>query len=234
METSIASTDGRVAEPRAVIDVVGAHHHPHELLDDVGVLVGGLGRGERAEAAAVAGQAVRRCRRGPRPSTTSCQAAVALDHRRGDPVARVDEAGAEAALHAEHALARGLAGTSSAMTRAGRPRGRAEVDAAAHAAVGARRLAVARVGVRWFLRAERAGRARRDALAARGADRRGHEAVAGHADPAWRGHDRAARWRRSAGRRRRRPCSGRTGCTPRGRARRTTWSRRPGRDAAAA
>lgn len=42
-----AGGGGGVAEPGAVVDVVGADDHPHELLDEVVVLVGGAGRGDR-------------------------------------------------------------------------------------------------------------------------------------------------------------------------------------------
>ena len=96
---------GRVAEPRAVVHVVGAHDHARELLDDVAVLVGGLGRGEGAEAAVVPRQAVggRVERLVPRHLAPL---AVAPDHGRGDAVARVDEARAEAPLDAQGPEAR--------------------------------------------------------------------------------------------------------------------------------
>ena len=103
--------------------------------------------------------------------------------RRGDAVARVDEAGAEAPLDAEGAEAR------TVPWRVVRHHGEPAVvpdlerDAAAHAAVRARGLNRARDRGRRFFRSERARRTRGDALAARGADGGRHQAVARHAHP---------------------------------------------------
>src|SRR5215510_10796154 len=75
-----------VTEARAVIDVVRAHHDAHELLDDVAVLVGRLGAGQRTEPAMmpcepVGGEVERLVPRGLAP------AAVDLHERRRDAIA---------------------------------------------------------------------------------------------------------------------------------------------------
>ena len=49
----------RMAQSRAVVDVVAVHDRAHELLDHVRVFVGALGRGERAERAAMFDEFVR-------------------------------------------------------------------------------------------------------------------------------------------------------------------------------
>ena len=114
---------GRVAEPRAVVDVVGAHDHAGQLLDDVAVLVGRLRGGEGAEMAAVAREARRGGVEGLVPGRL-LPPPVSLHHRGDDAVARVHEAGAEAALHAERARrSTGWPALSSAMT-ASRPSAR--------------------------------------------------------------------------------------------------------------
>src|SRR6185369_9329971 len=96
---------GRVTEPGAVVHVVGAHDVARQLLDDVAVLVGRLGGGERAEAPDIAREAVGGGVQGLVPADF-VPAVTTFDHGRDDTVARVDEAGAEAALHAEHPAAR--------------------------------------------------------------------------------------------------------------------------------
>src|SRR6185503_15713667 len=98
-----------MAEPRAVVDVVGVHHDTAELLDDVAVLVGGLRARECAEAPAVAREPLRGRVEGLVPRDR-VPPALALDHRPDDAVTRVDEAGGEAALDAEHPLARLIGG----------------------------------------------------------------------------------------------------------------------------
>src|SRR5207249_659501 len=120
-------------------------------------------------------------------------APVATDQRRRDPVARVDEAGPEASLDAEHAEARAVRRhvvghhreffrEKGAPPPSRLPREHANRDAAANATVRARRLDGARdLGWRFF-RPQRAGRARRHALAARGAHGRSYGAVAEDAD----------------------------------------------------
>ena len=205
-----------------MVDVVGVHHHAAELLDDVAVLVGGLRAGERAEAPAVAreplGGRVERLVPRDRVPLRPSRLTIGAD----DAVARVDEAGAEAALDAEHAL-----GSTRwrGRRRPSRPAGwssrTSSVDAAADAAVRAGGLDPPHDRRRRLLGPERAGRARGHALAARGAHRRRHERRRRTRRPSWRGRARASRWRRSAARRRRPWCSARRGCTPRGRARRS-------------
>src|SRR5882724_1702212 len=195
-----------MAEPRAVVDVVGAHDHAAELLHEVAVFVGGLGAGEGAEATAVRGETV--------GGGVEClvpgrlvPAAIALDHGLRDPVVRMDEAGGEAALHAEHAEARAIRGRvvghqrqpptfltegetplglptflTEGETPLGLPLAHPQHDAAAHAAVGAGGRDGAGDLARRVLGPQRARRARGDALAARRAHRRGHGPVAEDAD----------------------------------------------------
>ena len=162
--------DGRgVAEPRAVVDVVGAHHHSRELLDDVAVLVGGLGRGEGPEAPVIAGQAIGGGLEGLVPADLAPRA-VTLDHGHGDAVAGVDEARAEAALHAQRAEARVVLG--HVVGHHGQPAVFAHLEPypAPDAAIGARGLDLARDGHGDFLGAKRSCGAGRHALAARRAD----------------------------------------------------------------
>src|SRR5213594_3597999 len=128
-----------MAEPRAMIHIVGLHHDAAELLDDVTVLVGGFGAGEGAEASVALREPLGRSVQRLVPADLD-PVPVTADHRAGDPIARVDEARAEAPLDAARGLGRRL------------------------------------------FRPQRARRARRHALAARGADRRGHRAVAEDAD----------------------------------------------------
>ena len=184
----------RVAEPRAVIHVVRLHDDATELLDHVAILVGGLGAREGAEPAAMLRQPLgggvqRLVPAHPNP------AALPPDHRVGDPVAGVDEARPEPSLDAEGAEARrvrrdvvrherepvvGL--EQGARPPARLPRDDIDHEAAADAAVGAGRLHAAGDRRRRLLRRERPRRARRHALAARGADRRGQQVVAEDAD----------------------------------------------------
>src|SRR5882724_9497110 len=166
-----------MAEPRAVVDVVGAHDHAREFLDHVAVFVRRLGRGESAEAATVAREAVgggvqRLVPRDRKPL------AVTLDQRRGDAIARVDEAGAEAALDAEGAQAREIPRHVVRHHREPAVPPDLERDAAADAAVRAGRLDFARDGSRGLLRPQCARGAGGDALAAGGAYGGRHEAVA--------------------------------------------------------
>ena len=172
---------GRVAEARAVVDVVGGHDHAAELLHEVAVFVGGLGAGERAEAAAVLREAVGGGVERLVPARL-VPAAVALDHRSGDPVARVDETGGEASLHAEHAEARGVPGRIVGHQREAAVVAHLQLDPAAHAAVGAGGRDRPGDLARRFLGPQRARRARGHALAARRAHRRGHRPVAEDAD----------------------------------------------------
>ena len=157
-----------VAEPRAVVDVVRGHQRARELLDQVVVLVRGLGAGERPEAAAVlhelVGDEVQRLvpARGLEP-------APAPHERRGQAVGMVDERHAEAPLHAEQARRGAVRGVVVDVGDAARLVG-GELDAAAHAAVGADRRDGA--GGRGLpLGTDRAGGAGRHALSARRADR---------------------------------------------------------------
>ena len=156
----------RVAQPRAVIDVVGAHQQPHEFLDQVVVFVGGFGAGEGAERASALDEPLRdevqrfvpRGRRQP---------PAAPDQGRGEPVGVVHERGPEAPLHAQHPLRRSVrrvvVHAHEAVVGVG-----ADIDAAAHAAVGADGGDRPHGGSGPFLR-ERAGGADGDALPARGA-----------------------------------------------------------------
>src|SRR5207249_9390890 len=110
-----------------------------ELLDHVAVLVGRLGGGERAEPAALAGEpGGGRLERLLPPDLVP--PAPVPEQRARDPVAGVDEAGAAAALDAEHPLARG--GPGDVVGHEGQaavgPHG--EREAAPDAAVRARRL----------------------------------------------------------------------------------------------
>ena len=165
-----------------MIHVVRAHDGAAELLDHVAVLVGRLGGGERAEPATLAGEpGGGRLERLLPPDLVP--AALAPDERARDPVAGVDEAGAEAALDAEHPLAREVRGDVVGHEGQAAVGPNGELEAAPDAAVRARRLDRRRHRDRCLLRPERAGRAGRDALAAGGADRRGHRPVADDADP---------------------------------------------------
>ena len=180
---------GRVAEPRAVVDVVRAHHGAREFLQQVVVLVGRLGRGERAERAAVLrealGDEVQRLvpRRGFEP-------ARAPDQRRRQPVRVVHERRPEAPLDAEQPARRAVAGV--VVDAGDAPLGiRRDQDPAADAAVGADRRDRPLAG-RFPLRGERERRAGGDAGAAGGAGRfaqrlvgEGRDArrVAGAGDP---------------------------------------------------
>ena len=115
-----------VAQPRAVIDIVGAEAGAHQLLEQIGLLVRALGRaeaGERARAVAVAdfdetgGGAVERLLPGrlaemrPRIGRIdqivgSLADAVLADHRLGQAVRIADIVEAEAALDAQPVLVR--------------------------------------------------------------------------------------------------------------------------------
>ena len=165
-----------------MVDAVRAHHGAAELLDEVAVLVGRLGGGERPEMPAVAREPGRGGVEGLVPGDR-LPAAVPPDHRADDAVLRVEEARPEPALHAEHALARAV--RRHVVGHHGEPPvvpHRVD-DAAAHAAVGAGGLDAPLDPGRRLLRAKGAGGAGGDALAAGRADRRRHEAVAEDADP---------------------------------------------------
>src|SRR5207253_9527516 len=108
--------------------------HAAELLHEVAVFVGGFGAGEGAEAAAVRAETVGGGVERLVPGRL-VPAAVALDHGPRDPVARVDEAGGEAALHAEHAEARAVRGRVVGHQRQLSVVAHLELDPAAHAAV---------------------------------------------------------------------------------------------------
>ena len=115
---------GGVAEPRAVIDIVGAEAGAHQLLEQIGLLVRALGRaeaGERARAVAVAdfrealGGAVHRLLPGRlaemRPRIGRIDQivgrladAVPADHRLGQALRIADVVEAEAALDAQPVL----------------------------------------------------------------------------------------------------------------------------------
>ena len=161
---------GRVTEPRAVVDVVRRHHRAAELLDDVAVLVGRLRAGEGAEAAAVAGEAVGSRVQGLVPRGLA-PLPVALDHGARDPIARVHETGAEAALDAEHPLARRVRRHVVRHHREPVILADRDGDAAAHTAVRARGLDPADDLGRRLLGPERARRTGGHALAAGRADR---------------------------------------------------------------
>src|SRR2546427_4987368 len=171
-----------MAEPRAMIHVVGLHHDAAELLDDVAVLVGGFGAGEGAEASVALREPLGRSVQRLVPADLD-PVPVAADHRARDPVARVDEARAEAPLDAQHAEARlvrrhvvGHHGEVAVVAHV-------HADAAADPTVRARRLDASRdLGGHLFW-PPRARPARRHTLAARGADRRGYRAVAEDTDP---------------------------------------------------
>ena len=170
-----------VTEARAVVDVVRAHYGAHELLHDIAVLVGRLGAGQRTEPAMMArepigGEVERLVPRGLAP------AAVDLHERRRDAIARVDEPGPEAALHAQRAQARAVGGSVVGHDRESTIGADVHADPAAHATIGARGLDAPVDRRRRLLRPERARRTRRHALAARRADRRRHGAIAEHAD----------------------------------------------------
>src|SRR5439155_830874 len=109
-------------------------------------------------------------------------AAVALDHRSGDPVGRVDETGGEASLHAEHAEARAVPGRIVGHQREAAVVAHLQLDPAAHAAVGAGGRDRPGDLARRFLGRRHARRGRGHALAARRAHRRGHRPVAEDAD----------------------------------------------------
>src|SRR5437773_1609301 len=109
-------------------------------------------------------------------------AAVDLHERRRDAIARVDEPGPEAALHAQRAQARAVGGSVVGHDRESTIGADVHADPAAHATIGARGLDAPVDRRRRLLRPERARRTRRHALAARRADRRRHGAIAGHAD----------------------------------------------------
>ena len=95
---------GGVAEPRAVVNVIGAHQQADELLLHIAVFVGGLGRGERAERAAVLGKFL--CHQIQRliPGRLG-EDAVLADQWRGQAIIVLDEGEAKASLHAQHPLA---------------------------------------------------------------------------------------------------------------------------------
>ena len=111
-----------MAQPRAVVDVVGAEAGADELLEQIGFLVGALGRaeaGQRRAAVSVSGPSSARRPRRPAPLPTSprgnasrgrpgssCSRAalrrvVAADQRLGQAVRVVDVVEAEAALDAQ-------------------------------------------------------------------------------------------------------------------------------------
>src|SRR5439155_24353760 len=95
---------GRVAEPRAVVHVVRPHDDAAELLDRVAVLVGGFGAREGPEPLPMAREAIGRRLERLLPGHLD-PAAVAPDHRVGDPIARVEKACPEPSLDAERAEA---------------------------------------------------------------------------------------------------------------------------------
>src|SRR4051794_28277745 len=86
------------------------------------------------------------------------EATVTLYHRLGDPIVRMDEAGAEPTFHAQHAEARAI--TRDVVGHDGQARVLAhrDRDAAADAAVGTRGLHAALDLGRRLLGTERAGR----------------------------------------------------------------------------
>ena len=129
----------------------------------------------------MAGEAIGRRLEGLVPAHGD-QAPTALDHRTGDAIARVDEPRAEAALDAQHAEARAVCRDVIGHDRQSRVGADGDGDATADAAVGTRRLHDPLDLRGRFLRAKGAGRTRGHALTARGAHRRGHRAVAEHAD----------------------------------------------------
>ena len=103
---------GRVADARAVVDVVRADRGAHQALHHVAVLVRRARGGEAGDrVGAVLGldarRARRRCGRSPPPTMRSAEAAALADQRRGEAVARARELVREAALHAGVALVRG-------------------------------------------------------------------------------------------------------------------------------
>ena len=104
---------GGMAEAGAVVDVVGAHHGAHELLEDVVLFVGAAGRRETGDSVgpvlvpdgpeALGDNAQRLVPAGRH------QLAAPAHQWSGEPVGVVDELEAVAALHAEVALAGPLA-----------------------------------------------------------------------------------------------------------------------------
>ena len=107
-----------------MVDVVGAEAGAHQLLEQIGLLVGALGRaeaGERLCRRARRGSSAGRRRRAPAPPPSSPRGnasrdwpdrprrrvlrhAVLADQRLGQPVRMVDVVEAEAALDAEPVL----------------------------------------------------------------------------------------------------------------------------------
>ena len=157
-----------MAEAGAVVDVVGAHEGAGELLDQVVVLVRGLGAGEGAEVAAVLDELVGNEVQGLVPGG-GLETAVATDEGGGEAVGVVDEGDPEAPLDAEQAEGGAVGGVVVDVSDAAGVVG-AEQDAAAHAAVGADRGDGAGRGG-GLLGADGAGGADGDALSAGGADR---------------------------------------------------------------
>ncbi len=189
---------GGVAEPRAVIDVVGPEPRAHELLEQIRLLVRPLGTaeaGERAGPGAVAdaqqagGGAVHRflprrlAELRPRPRRVEAirrilGRAVDADQRRRQTVGMREVVEAEAALHAKPSLV-GRAVAADHFLDAAVPD--AEADLAADAAIGAdardlpqrRRRAMA-VVVEHRFRQQRPGRTGLYAFPATHAGRRAH------------------------------------------------------------
>ena len=160
---------GRVAEACAVVDVVGLHEQAGELLLDVAVLVGCLGRAEGGEGAPVLDELLRHQVKRLVPGRLA-ERAVFLDERRRQPVGGVDEGRAEAALDAEHPDARQVLGIVEDFENVAL-RARLERDAASDAAVGAGRRRAIRYGKLRPLLLDGPGGADGEARTARGADR---------------------------------------------------------------
>ena len=91
-----------------MVNVIGTHQQADELLLHVAIFVGGLGRGERSERAAVRGKFLRHQIQRLIPGRLG-EHAILADQRRGQAILVLDEGEAKTSLHTQHPLA-GLVG----------------------------------------------------------------------------------------------------------------------------
>ena len=185
-----------MAQPRAMVDIVGAETRPHELLEQVGLLVAALGRSE-------ARQRVRSVVVADAPQRAACQCqrllparlaegfqrigrihralgilghALLADQRPREPLRVMDVVEAEAALHAQPVVIGRAVASFDAHDLVVLDVIR---ELAADAAIRAQRRygAVGRREIRFLRRRERAGGTRLHAFAARDARRLAHRIV---------------------------------------------------------
>ena len=167
-DSASPATVEAVAQPRAVVDVVRAHHRAHELLEHVVLFVGALGRSQAAEASP---RYLRKLARDELSASSQLGLAEAVG---GADQRRLEAVGMETNSNdpnrpLTHRRPRDTGASWSPRALTTRVAAGAEQDAAAGAAVGAHGGDLV-LGPQVVPRGERAGRAALHALAARLAD----------------------------------------------------------------